>query len=58
MYMGVVKTVFDAFSLTDNYLFIVLTYAVTPFLAPIAAWVGYTFGVHRPIVNNKEATKN
>ena len=54
MYAGVMKTLFEALSLTDNYLAVVVAYAVTTLFAPAAAWVGYINGVHRPIVNNQK----
>ncbi len=54
MYSGLLKTVFGWLSLSENLLAAVIAYAVTPFVAPLAAWAGYTNGVHRPIVNNKK----
>ncbi len=53
MYSGLLKALFGWLSLTESLLAAVIAYAITPFIAPLAAWAGYAYGVHRPIVNNK-----
>ena len=53
MYVGVLKFLFGAFSLSQSLGAAVIAYAVTPLLAPLAAWGGYAYGVHRPIVEKR-----
>ena len=55
MYSGLLKMLFGWLSLTESLLAAVIAYAVTPLFAPLAAWAGYANGVHRPIVNSKNA---
>ena len=53
MYLGVYSAICSAFSITGAPWAHVITFAITPLIAPLAAWLGYFHGVKHPFTTHR-----
>ena len=53
MYLGVYSAICNALAITGAPWAHVITFAITPLVAPIAAWLGYFYGVKHPAATHR-----